>query len=531
MNTKLILELLNPKKSEQGFATVLAVGIGLITMIVGLTMVVRSQSSQTNALAQKNTATSVAIAETGMTRTLSELNSKAYSPYLRSSQDPVPLSETTNYLGTNYNQWSSKPEEIGDLCETIETSTSIDALRKKVTIDANKGTAYELLAYVYNKLDIPVLVKDEDGNSITIDDNTYRIGDTKILIRGKKNKGTQDNLASVSNIELTTEVHRRILPASFPGLYASDTIALSGGDILSVESTDSDDANIICGDCNVTASHCDTIANQTTDEAKDTYILQNLMGATSGAVVDGNVYLSAVSMPVLTPPTNECVLSAITQLEQLKSCKITLTSQINSARTLPRATDITALPTSIQSQLTDNSNSYYFNYVFNVTQPDDIKYGGSEVFTIDSGKGGIRLFATGNLTFGGGSSLQHISTNPTTGVVSQGQSERFALIGNVADSNDSNDQNWTMNGGAQTTNMFIYAPDANVQFNGAAGTDPDLFGALWIKNFDNNGNNLQIKVPDDYGQLLGEMYGLDFELGLRIYSTSAPTSWQRKEVN
>lgn len=73
MNKNLKLVLKN-RSTEQGFAIPIAVGLGLIMILLGVTMVVRSQGDQVTASAQKATADSLAIAETGVTRVQAFLN-------------------------------------------------------------------------------------------------------------------------------------------------------------------------------------------------------------------------------------------------------------------------------------------------------------------------------------------------------------------------------------------------------------------------------------------------------------------------
>lgn len=73
MNKNLKFTLKN-RSSEHGFAIPIAVGLGLIMILVGTTMIVRSQGDEVNALAQRSTAKSLSIAETGITRVQSFLN-------------------------------------------------------------------------------------------------------------------------------------------------------------------------------------------------------------------------------------------------------------------------------------------------------------------------------------------------------------------------------------------------------------------------------------------------------------------------
>lgn len=55
MDKKLKIAL-RRSSSEQGFAIPIAVGMGLIMLLVGVTMIIKSQGDQVTASAQKNTA-------------------------------------------------------------------------------------------------------------------------------------------------------------------------------------------------------------------------------------------------------------------------------------------------------------------------------------------------------------------------------------------------------------------------------------------------------------------------------------------
>lgn len=73
MSKKLKLALRNCS-TEHGFAIPIAVGMGLVMILIGATMIVRSQGNEVTASAQKATAGSLGIAETGTTRVQSLLN-------------------------------------------------------------------------------------------------------------------------------------------------------------------------------------------------------------------------------------------------------------------------------------------------------------------------------------------------------------------------------------------------------------------------------------------------------------------------
>ncbi len=73
MNKKLKFALIN-RSGEQGFAIPIAVGLGLIMILIATTLVIRSQGDQVSASAQKSTAQSLSVTETGITRVQAFLN-------------------------------------------------------------------------------------------------------------------------------------------------------------------------------------------------------------------------------------------------------------------------------------------------------------------------------------------------------------------------------------------------------------------------------------------------------------------------
>jgi hypothetical protein len=73
MNKKLKIALIR-RYSEQGFAMPIAMGLGLIMVLIAATMIMRSQGDQATASVQKSTAQSLSVAETGITRVQTFLN-------------------------------------------------------------------------------------------------------------------------------------------------------------------------------------------------------------------------------------------------------------------------------------------------------------------------------------------------------------------------------------------------------------------------------------------------------------------------
>jgi hypothetical protein len=72
-------------------------------------------------------------------------------------------------------------------------------------------------------------------------------------------------------------------------------------------------------------------------------------------------------------------------------------------------------------------------------------------------------------------------------------------------------------GGAQALFMFMYMPCAKLVIKGGSST-PDLFGAVWVREYadtSNNSQNLDIWVPFDLAGKLQSIYGQEFSISIR----------------
>ena len=80
MSPKLKIALIR-RCSNRGFAMPVAIGLGLVILLIAATLIMRSQGDRVTASAQKATAQGLAIAEGGLSRTLAKLNqSKSIKP-------------------------------------------------------------------------------------------------------------------------------------------------------------------------------------------------------------------------------------------------------------------------------------------------------------------------------------------------------------------------------------------------------------------------------------------------------------------
>jgi len=424
---------------DRGFALPLAVGMGLIMILVGVTMIARSQNDSVTASLQKQTSQSLAIAEGGASRSLGLLNDN-YNPLLRLNYDPINPATNKTYLGpdgvlnsgdeetTAVDQWST----ISNAPPCFSTATiDDDLLTGRISSDtATEPENYRLLAYRYSDPDGAPESGDEKGT---------------LLVRGQ-----ELNSDAVSLVLQSFQVSNVFAPANFPGLLATD-INLGNNDVLGAVA-----GNVVCTDpANCPVSEC--VDGEPTENG-----LRAAIGAQNQGVVQGEIRVGEAAWPPLpTAPAGAVNIG-----------------DIDDSMTFPRRDG--------SGNLTDSLIDGAYHYII-----EDITLN-SETLTIDSSGAPVYFYVSGDITMGGSAEIVH-----------SGSPERFRIYGNPADNDDSNDQSFTLNGGSSTTNLFIYAPDATIGVNGGSSNPDisgAVWTKTWDGS---SSNNAEISVPSDMGSLLG----------------------------
>lgn len=150
MNKNLKPALKN-RSSEQGFAIPIAVGMGLIMVLVGATMIVRSQGDQVTASAQKATARSLSTTETAITRVQAFLKEYPYFTKFPSTQ----WNDTNviNGAADAYIETARCTTPISSATARSNIQTSLNSLlpgwKPIDTADSYKGE-FNIQSYVYN---------------------------------------------------------------------------------------------------------------------------------------------------------------------------------------------------------------------------------------------------------------------------------------------------------------------------------------------------------------------------------------------
>ena len=137
MNTKLKFALIR-RYSDRGFAMPIAIGLGFIMILIAATMIMRSQSDQTTALAQKATADSLGGAEAGVTRVQNLLDRWRV---------------LANVTLTNINTSSSWQQVFvaspGNACLTGGTSNPTSGYRLNQWITLDSQRQFRITGYTY----------------------------------------------------------------------------------------------------------------------------------------------------------------------------------------------------------------------------------------------------------------------------------------------------------------------------------------------------------------------------------------------
>ncbi|MBW4552892.1 MAG: hypothetical protein KME35_17540 [Aphanocapsa sp. GSE-SYN-MK-11-07L] len=187
---------------DQGFTLVVAMAIGVIMLLLTTTLITKAQQDQAISTTRSRTSNSLAVAEGGMARALTELIKAHNSVLLTRNYDPLNPSTSKTYFGpdgilnngdeegTAVNEWENIPASSN--CGTGVTPPSITYTG---AIGANGQ--YTLKAYRYN------------ANNQT---GTF-------LVEGKEKTGT-------SYLVVTTAISS--VNQNFPGVVSAEKLELLG---------------------------------------------------------------------------------------------------------------------------------------------------------------------------------------------------------------------------------------------------------------------------------------------------------------
>ncbi len=193
--------------SNRGFVLPIALGMGLIVVLVGVAAIARSQNARTNAFARTQTAGgSLTIAEGGVARTLAQLIKPNNSVLLSRNYDSINPKTNKTYLGAdgilnNGDEENTAVDEWANASDVLPCSATPETPDATYDGIIGDGDSYTLKAYRYH--------------------NANNTG--TLLIEGKRK-------TLVSLIKVTIAVDS--IAGDFPGVVALEKIELRGRDVI-----------------------------------------------------------------------------------------------------------------------------------------------------------------------------------------------------------------------------------------------------------------------------------------------------------
>lgn len=242
MNLRFKLNLINyfNRPKNKGFALMLGMMVGLVMVLAGITMIVRSQSDQTQVTAQKNKAKSVSVAEMAVTRYLNFINENRAIAMFPSCDDNNSQPNNTNCGDNSWYKASSNTILKNELksCENpnvdsqaTEVKNWADKAYQWQDIDSNNPSKgqFRFIGYTYNGT-----VGEAPGMG-------------QLTIEGRVNGGDKAT-ESPSRIVVNVPVQQEDLPTNLPGLWlkGNDANGTGGNEIA---------GDVFVSDCRVSLSN------------------------------------------------------------------------------------------------------------------------------------------------------------------------------------------------------------------------------------------------------------------------------------
>jgi hypothetical protein len=265
---------------QQGFALPLAMGLGLVMLILGVSTVMVAEGDRRTSFQRQQVGASFAVTEGGIARTLAQLAQKNNAVLLTRNYDAENPATGTTYLGADGiansgDEESNSVDEWSTYASTPSACMSASGAPSITYTDTSTTGTYTLKAYRYNP--------------------TKQTG--TLLVEGKQG-------AFVSYIAVTISIHSD--PADFPGVLARERLAMRGRNIVGRYGNAYYDPTL-SGATHVTASAAKG------DSDRPSYRNALWSGSLDGFasdLVDGKIIACSIN-PVLplTPPVGAPVVS------------------------------------------------------------------------------------------------------------------------------------------------------------------------------------------------------------------------------
>ena len=334
--------------------------------------------------------------------------------------------------------------------------------------------------------------------SYTYNGTPFYGGKAELRMRGeiRRNGNTKAAAIVMQTIEIkpkscTDPFGTPTSTSGFPGLLGQD-ITLGGNDVLGRMS-----GNVFCIECTS----------------------EDDIGANNTSIIGGDVFIGPLDLPEIPPAPSALY-------DNPYSC-----NKCGDIEIISGSNDPSKL---LNGQCQEDSKGVTHCVVEKlIMKNNELK--------INTAGGPVRIYFTGE-----GEVFKSTGNGGIRHEPASAPSSNLSLLGKKADDDDTNDQDFTLRGAADSNNLWAYFPDGHLGIAGGAQdnadceiladgslgecTGGDIYGAVWAKSWGetngaSSGTGVQIVVPADMGQQLYNNWGPDFAIGLRDYVALGVTRW------
>lgn len=465
MNKNLKIALKNCS-SEQGFAIPIAVGMGLIMLLVGVTMIVRSQGDQVTASAQKATARSLGTAETGITRVQAFLNKYPY--FIKFS--------STRWTDTDVIDGAAnafvKAQNLG--CSTVAgTKTSITAdlnallpgWKSVDTGDSSKGE-FQIRSYAPN-------------GTLTVDGRNPQGASTALQV-----------IIPSTSVPLPPSMR----PPSPPGLF------LNKSNLTRNQTVNGKMWLNGCNDDKTAPTNFDGTSSPTRETDIEAPRPPN-----------GFTVSSSTSLPNLPPlpslaPATLPSGGAPTQNYYIARYNPDSGTATSLPPTLPTADDIANYPSGTQK---DGSYAYRLSSI-------------TSALNIEPGKK-VTIYLTGNIDIGGNTQVN--AGSPSDLKIFGSKNGAFCPNGLPVGTATGCSTTAVELDGTSAIRSYLFAPAATAGLKGG-GNSERFYGSVWVNQWDMRSSSNKVVI----GQQISSWSDFSWDDAWNTTHIAPITSWQRQEA-
>ncbi|WP_027403279.1 hypothetical protein [Aphanizomenon flos-aquae] len=491
MNPRLKLALIR-HTGEEGFASVIAVGVGLVMMIIGLTMAIRSQGDVALGSAQKNTSRALSAAEVGVTRyqqlinnarTIARYNACSTATNYNSFGSCLDTTATTPVTWPIINQasdYNSCSFQNVDLAAITDASKNIWRNIDPATTNPDLTLGqYRLVSYQYqsNNISNPTANQVLGNGTLTVEG--------RVRVSGSGNTATTTTSTSTARLQVIIPV--KYTDSNIPAPSALWTGNTPISTSANVNQNQQVDGPVLVNECTTNSNDISVITSKNILNPSDTKKVDKTLGL--------------IPSPPPIPSTGVNIIATINTnggiVTQLGNPNATSCSEAKT--TCPSAT-----PTTFGGQ-----SGVYVYQIGDISSEINIPVGEKVV-----------IFLTGSINKG--TDITHNCTD---------QSNCFPSDLYIFGTGDST-KSICLNGN-NTISAFILAPKYSVGVTGGGDADPVINGNVWASNWGvpncDSGSNKTV-VKQDPTITWGTLQGVGVSKAILPPTIDITSSWTKKQV-